>query len=102
MRSICAGHLGPAGRWLAASKDPSQAIAAENGLTVGLKSLVRKSVIQTEREILMRVLKQTRGNKAQAARLLQVDYKTIRTKARQYGITFLLNEEDHHVQEALQ
>ena len=34
------------------------------------------------RNVLMQVLKQTGGNKAKAARLLQIDYKTIRTKAK--------------------
>lgn len=59
-------------------------------------------MFEVEREILTRVLKQTRGNKAQAARLLQVDYKTLRTKAKQYGITFLLNGsgEDSPVEES--
>ena len=69
---------------------------------LSLKVLVRQKVIEAEREILTRVLKQTGGNKAQAARLLQVDYKTLRTKAKQYGITFLLNGngEDSHVEES--
>ncbi len=39
-----------------------------------------------EREVLTEVLKQTGGNKARAARLLQADYKTIHTKVKKLGI----------------
>ncbi len=59
---------------------------------IALKTLIRRKVVEAEREILTRVLQQTGGNKAEAARLLQIDYKTLRTKARQYGITFLLTK----------
>ena len=55
---------------------------------LSLREVVRKRVRQTERDVLMQVLKQTGGNKAKAARLLQVDYKTIRTKAKEYAIPF--------------
>ncbi len=63
---------------------------------MALKALVRRKVVEAEREILTRVLQQTGGNKAEAARLLQIDYKTLRTKARQYGITFLLNRNEEN------
>jgi transcriptional regulator with GAF, ATPase, and Fis domain len=39
-----------------------------------------------EREVFTQVLKQTGGNKAKAARLLQVDYKTIHEKVKKLGI----------------
>ena len=55
---------------------------------LSLREVVRKRVRETERNVLMQVLKQTGGNKAKAARLLQIDYKTIRTKAKEYAITF--------------
>ncbi len=55
---------------------------------LSLRDVVRKRVRETERNVLMQVLKQTGGNKAKAARLLQIDYKTIRTKAKEYAITF--------------
>jgi len=32
-------------------------------------------------------LKETQGNKAKAARLLSIDYKTIHKKVREYGIS---------------
>jgi two-component system nitrogen regulation response regulator GlnG len=40
-----------------------------------------------EREVLLQTLRQTGGNKAKAARLLQVDYKTIQSKIKHYGIS---------------
>jgi hypothetical protein len=39
-----------------------------------------------ELEVLTQVLKHTGGNKARAARLLQVDYKTIHQKLKKLGI----------------
>jgi DNA-binding NtrC family response regulator len=53
---------------------------------LSLKEIVHHSVVTVEREVLLQVLKHTRGNKAQAARLLQIDYKTIHTKLKQFGI----------------
>ena len=52
-----------------------------------LKELVRRTVVAVERATLIQVLKQTGGNKAKAARLLQIDYKTIHVKVKEYGIT---------------
>jgi two-component system nitrogen regulation response regulator GlnG len=54
---------------------------------VSLKDIVRRAVIDVERRTLARVLRKTKGNKAEAARLLLVDYKTIHSKIKQYGIT---------------
>ena len=51
-----------------------------------LGEIVQQSVLAVEREILKEVLRFTGGNKARAARLLQVDYKTIHTKAKKFGI----------------
>jgi DNA-binding NtrC family response regulator len=51
-----------------------------------LKETVQRVVMQVERDILNRVLQETRGNKAQAARLLHIDYKTFHKKAREYGV----------------
>jgi len=69
-----AGALGPGE--LAESFDGS----------VPLKEVVRRAVIRVERQILVQVLMQTSGNKAEAARLLQIDYKTIHKKVRDYGL----------------
>jgi DNA-binding NtrC family response regulator len=51
-----------------------------------LKEIVHRSVATVEREVLIQALKYTKGNKAKAARLLQIDYKTIHTKIKQFGI----------------
>ena len=51
-----------------------------------LKEIVRREVADVERTVIGQVLRHTRGNKAEAARLLRVDYKTILTKIRQLGI----------------
>lgn len=52
-----------------------------------LKEIVRRSVITLEKEVLTEALKYTGGNKAKAARLLHIDYKTIHTKMKQFGIS---------------
>lgn len=51
-----------------------------------LSEIVQQSVLAVEKEVLNEVLRFTGGNKARAARLLQVDYKTIHTKAKKFGI----------------
>ncbi len=53
---------------------------------LSLKEIVDQSTTAVEREVLTQVLKYTGGNKAKAARLLQIDYKTIHTKLRKLGI----------------
>jgi two-component system nitrogen regulation response regulator GlnG len=59
--------------------------AVATGLS--LKDIVGQSTTAIEREVLLRTLQQTGGNKAKAARLLQIDYKTIQSKVHKYGIT---------------
>lgn len=49
--------------------------------------MVRRTVKRAEEEILIQVLRATGGNKAKAARILQIDYKTIYNKVKQYGIS---------------
>jgi DNA-binding NtrC family response regulator len=51
-----------------------------------LKEIVRRTTIAVEREVLIQVLSVTRGNKAKASRLLQIDYKTMQSKVKEYGI----------------
>jgi DNA-binding NtrC family response regulator len=51
-----------------------------------LREIVKGSVIAVERQVLSQALAYTGGNKAKAARLLQIDYKTMHTKVRQLGI----------------
>ena len=52
-----------------------------------LKEFVRRRMKQLERVVLVQVLRETGGNKARAARMLQIDYKTIHTKIKEYGIS---------------
>jgi len=53
---------------------------------LALKEITSRKVIAVEREILAHVLRETGGNKAKAARMLHIDYKTIYSKLRRYGI----------------
>jgi len=60
-----------------------QGIPWENA---SLSEIVQQSVLAVEKEVLKEVLRFTGGNKAKAARLLQVDYKTVHTKVKKFGI----------------
>jgi len=51
-----------------------------------LKEIVRRYTMDIERKILVETLRKTGGNKAKAARLLKIDYTTIHSKIKQYGI----------------
>jgi two-component system nitrogen regulation response regulator GlnG len=53
---------------------------------LSLREILQQSISTVEREVFTQVLKQTGGNKAKAARLLQVDYKTIHEKVKKLGI----------------
>ncbi|MFH1114410.1 MAG: sigma-54 dependent transcriptional regulator [Pseudomonadota bacterium] len=53
---------------------------------LSLKEIVKRGTTELECRVLTSVLRKTGGNKAEAARLLQVDYKTMHTKVKRYGI----------------
>lgn len=53
---------------------------------LSLKEIVHCNTLAIERKVLTNVLEHTEGNKAKAARILQIDYKTIHTKIKQLGI----------------
>ncbi len=53
---------------------------------LSLREILQQSITAVEREVLSEVLKTTGGNKAKAARLLQIDYKTIHEKVKKLGI----------------
>ena len=63
-----------------------------------LKDIVRRSTTAVEREVLTQVLRSTGGNKAKAARLLHIDYKTIFTKVKQLGISIDGGDHDQEKQ----
>lgn len=51
---------------------------------LSLKEIVRRNTVVVEQRVLTQVLKITQGNKAKAARMLKIDYKTIHTKLKQF------------------
>jgi DNA-binding NtrC family response regulator len=64
---------------------PAQAPRA-SATELSLREIVAQSRTVVERGLLLQTLRKTGGNKAKAARLLQVDYKTIQSKIKHYGI----------------
>jgi two-component system nitrogen regulation response regulator GlnG len=52
---------------------------------VPLRERVRSATTRVERAALAEALRKSGGNKAKAARLLQIDYKTIHLKLKEYG-----------------
>lgn len=80
---ISSSHLGLEKE---ASPDPAYDPddAAMEGIT--LRSEVQRAVTDVERKLLKRALEHAGGNKASAARLLHIDYKTIHYKLKEYGI----------------
>ncbi len=53
---------------------------------MSLREIVRSGTQSIEREVIGQVLKYTGGNKAKAARILRIDYKTIHSKIKDYRI----------------
>jgi len=51
-----------------------------------LKKIVNQLSQETERRIILEVLKRTKGNKAKTARLLKINYKTLYNKIKEYKI----------------
>ena len=58
-----------------------------SGSSLPLKELVGRVAVQVERALLLQALELTQGNKAHAARLLHIDYKTIHSKLKAYEIS---------------
>lgn len=70
------------------------------GVDLPLKDLIGQITTQVERAILLRALALTHGNKAQAARMLHLDYKTIHTKLKTYEISSIhFMKDDYKLQE---
>jgi len=57
----------------------------------GLKEIGAHAQTQAERGAILRILKQVRGNKRKAAKVLQIDYTTLFDKLKKYGIDKDLN-----------
>lgn len=54
---------------------------------IPLKKLIQRVTDQVEQALLLQALELTEGNKAHAARLLQIDYKTIHSKLKAHKIS---------------
>jgi transcriptional regulator with PAS, ATPase and Fis domain len=67
--------------------------AGKNGDAGGLKSLARNAKDEAEAEAIMQALEQTNWNRKQAAAVLQISYKALLYKIRQYGIA---DAKGHH------
>ena len=52
-----------------------------------LKEVSRRAAMQAEREAILKVLGQTNWNRKMAAKLLNISYKAILYKIKQYGLT---------------
>ena len=51
-----------------------------------LREIASRAAAEAERQAIRLALQATRGNKSEAARLLQVDYKTLHLKIKRYGL----------------
>ena len=69
------------------SEDVNLAPGTDKWEEMPLREIVRRGTLAIEREVLIQALRKTGGNKAKAARLLQIDYKTMHTKVKQLGIS---------------
>ncbi|MFQ5803063.1 MAG: sigma-54-dependent transcriptional regulator [Candidatus Methylomirabilales bacterium] len=79
---------GPAGApvaWAGASV-AGPAAGGSFGEGQSLREVRERATEEVEREAICATLRQTRGNKSQAAKRLQIDYKTLYSKIKQYGI----------------
>ena len=56
------------------------------GQGMSLAEILRRAIWQLEKGLILRALEVTHGNKAAAARLLKIDYKTLYRKIRKYVI----------------
>lgn len=72
-------------RKLVVTADGEEEEVSSDGLP--LKEHVRKHTAQIERQILLETLKKTGWNKAKAARILKIDYKTMQTKVKEYKLS---------------
>ncbi len=80
--------LGPqAGRlWMDGEQQERSPTPVQGQSDLSLREIVRSNTVHVERTAIVHALQRTGGNKANAARLLHVDYKTLHTKVKEYGI----------------
>jgi DNA-binding NtrC family response regulator len=68
------------------------------GADLPLKELTAHLISQIERSILLKVLVVARCNKAQAARMLHIDYKTLHKKLKEHSIASSMTLQEHCVE----
>ena len=76
-----------------ARSNPGMATESSNG--GGLKSLARSAKDEAEAEAISKALDETNWNRKKAAELLQISYKALLYKIRQYGIAQQSNKNAH-------
>jgi transcriptional regulator with GAF, ATPase, and Fis domain len=76
---------------------PSRPVALEGETELPLREIVKRQTACVERAIIAETLRRAGGNKAKAARVLHVDYKTMHSKVKEYGIE--INGEQNYGQE---
>jgi DNA-binding NtrC family response regulator len=74
------------GGWIEPSHLPPYLTSLDDGLASKIVLPPRTTLADAEREILLRALRDSGNNKAEAARRLGVDVKTIRNKLKSYGL----------------
>jgi two-component system nitrogen regulation response regulator GlnG len=98
----CGTHI--TAEHLAIGPGTGKALSAPGGQGAGpesaafrssFKQAIQRAVAQVEKQIITQALAQTRGNKAEAARLLKVDYKTMHVKVKKYEISQPLRGESY-------
>lgn len=61
--------------------------APNTGSSFSFKEIVRQKIALAERDLLLKALNQAGGNMAEAARTLNIDYKTMREKSKEYQLS---------------
>lgn len=70
----------------AISKQPGSGFAGTQAVNGTLEAVAKEALRAAETERIRSALKETKGNKSRAAEILQVSYKTLLTKIKEYGI----------------
>jgi two-component system, NtrC family, response regulator AtoC len=83
---LAINELQPRSDGSGAQFDPTPSRGASEGSGGGLKSLARSAKDEAEAEAISKALDETNWNRKQAAALLQISYKALLYKIRQYGI----------------
>jgi transcriptional regulator with PAS, ATPase and Fis domain len=74
------------GNWIESSHLPAYVVSSRTDTAAKIVLPMGVSAADAEKELILRTLKKTGNNKAEAARQLGLDVKTIRNKLKTYGI----------------